>query len=175
MVGLVDKRVGIIGTGRRPSSASRTWRETPASSSCSSAPRRPSTCATNQVIDPEWFATLEPGWQAAWLANFAILQTGGFADEDLVHDGWTDISQRIATAWWPYMGEGAFGPEAFRRAYEDSDDEKMTEIRARVDAIVEDPATAGRSCLVPPAVQAAVLPRRVPPGVQRARCPSGRH
>ena len=27
--------------------------------------------------------------------NFATLQTGGFADEDLVQDGWTDISQRI--------------------------------------------------------------------------------
>ena len=27
--------------------------------------------------------------------NFATLQTGGFADEDLVKDGWTDISQRI--------------------------------------------------------------------------------
>ncbi len=27
--------------------------------------------------------------------NFTTLQTGGFADEDLVRDGWTDISQRI--------------------------------------------------------------------------------
>ena len=27
--------------------------------------------------------------------NFATLQAGGFADEDLVKDGWTDISQRI--------------------------------------------------------------------------------
>ena len=27
--------------------------------------------------------------------NFATLQTGGFADEDLVKDGWTDIAQRV--------------------------------------------------------------------------------
>jgi hypothetical protein len=27
--------------------------------------------------------------------NFATLQTGQFADEDLVQDGWTDIAQRI--------------------------------------------------------------------------------
>ena len=42
------------------------------------------------------------------------------------------------------MGEpGAeLTPETIQRAFEDSDDEKMTEIRARVDAIVEDPATA---------------------------------
>jgi cation diffusion facilitator CzcD-associated flavoprotein CzcO len=35
-----------------------------------------------------------------------------------------------------------FGPERILQAYEDSDDEKMEEIRARVDEIVEDPATA---------------------------------
>ncbi|MFW6175703.1 MAG: hypothetical protein ACOC7L_02660, partial [Acidobacteriota bacterium] len=33
-------------------------------------------------------------------------------------------------------------PETIRRAYELCDDEKMTGIRARVDALVEDPATA---------------------------------
>jgi len=143
MVGLADKRVGIIGTGAtavqciphlaRDAGELFVFQRTPSSIDV----------RNNQVIDPEWFATLEPGWQAAWLANFAILQTGGFADEDLVHDGWTDISQRIRDRVVADMGEGAFGPEAFRRAYEDSDDEKMTEIRARVDAIVEDPATAG--------------------------------
>ncbi len=47
--------------------------------------------------------------------------------------------------------------------FENADHEKMSEIRARVDAIVEDPATAARAQgLVPAAVQAAVLPRRVP-------------
>ena len=38
---------------------------------------------------------LEPGWQRTWLQNFAVLQTGGFADDDFVKDGWTDISKRI--------------------------------------------------------------------------------
>jgi cation diffusion facilitator CzcD-associated flavoprotein CzcO len=97
----------------------------------------------NHEIEPEWFATLEPGWQQRWLLNFATLQTGGFADEDLVKDGWTDISQRIRDRVIVDLGKGAeFGPEAFLKAYEDSDDEKMTEIRARVDTIVDDPATA---------------------------------
>ena len=42
------------------------------------------------------------------------------------------------------MGESgeAFSLELVQRAYEDSDDEKMTEIRARVDEIVEDEITA---------------------------------
>ena len=61
-------------------------------------------------------------------------------------------------------------------AFEDSDFEKMEEIRARVDSIVEDPATAAEpQGLVPPALQAAVLPRRVPAGLQRAGHAPRRH
>ena len=71
--------------------------------------------------------------------NFTILQTGGFADEDLVMDGWTDIAQRVRDR---AVALGEFTPEALLRAYHESDDEKMTEIRARVDAIVADPDTA---------------------------------
>ena len=40
-------------------------------------------------------ARLGRAGSSEWLINFATLQTGGFADEDLVKDGWTDISQRI--------------------------------------------------------------------------------
>ena len=53
----------------------------------------------NHPTDPEWFATLEAGWQRKWLLNPRRWQTGGFADEDLVKDGWTDISQRIRDPW----------------------------------------------------------------------------
>ena len=142
---LAGKRVGIIGTGAtavqcipplaRAAGELYVFQRTPSSIDV----------RNNQPIEPEWFATLRPGWQQEWLMNFATLQTGGFADEDLVKDGWTDISQRIRDRVIAEMGAepGAeFGPEAFKRAYEDSDDEKMTEIRLRVDAIVEDPATA---------------------------------
>jgi cation diffusion facilitator CzcD-associated flavoprotein CzcO len=146
---LADKRVGIIGTGAtavqcipalaRDAHELYVFQRTPSSIDV----------RNNHAIDPEWFATLEPGWQQQWLINFATLQTGGFADVDLVQDGWTDITKRIrdrvlanaATAGATDAMQ-AFGPEAIQRAYEDSDDEKMTEIRARVDAIVHDPATA---------------------------------
>src|SRR5699024_3009892 len=94
-------------------------------------------------IDPDWYDSLEPGWQQRWLENFTVLQTGGFADEDLVQDGWTDIAQRIRDRIVAALAEGGELDDAtFRRAYAESDDEKMTEIRARVDAVVEDPATA---------------------------------
>jgi cation diffusion facilitator CzcD-associated flavoprotein CzcO len=138
---LADKRIGIIGTGAtavqciphlaRAAEELYVFQRTPSSIDV----------RNNHPMEPAWFATLEPGWQQKWLMNFTILQTGGFADEDLVKDGWTDISQRIRDRVIADMGEN-FGPEAIQRAYEDSDDEKMTEIRARVDAIVKDPETA---------------------------------
>ena len=141
---LADKRVGIIGTGAtavqciphlaRDARELFVFQRTPSSIDV----------RNNHPIDPKWFATLGPGWQQKWLINFATLQTGGFADEDLVKDGWTDIAQRIRDRVVAEMGKpgATFGPEMIQRAYEDSDDEKMTEIRARVDAIVEDPETA---------------------------------
>jgi cation diffusion facilitator CzcD-associated flavoprotein CzcO len=138
---LADKRVGIIGTGAtavqciphlaRSAHELYVFQRTPSSIDV----------RDNQPIAPEWFATLEPGWQREWLMNFATLQSGGFADEDKVKDGWTDISQRIRDRVIA-DGGGDLSPATMRRAYEDSDDEKMTEIRARVDSIVKDRDTA---------------------------------
>ena len=95
MTNLADKRVGIIGTGATavqciPHLAASAgelfvFQRTPSSIDI----------RNNRDTDPEWFKTLAPGWQKEWLENFTTLQTGGFADEDLVMDGWTDISQRI--------------------------------------------------------------------------------
>jgi len=144
MTKLADKRVGIIGTGAtavqcipplaRDAKELFVFQRTPSSIDV----------RNNHPIEDELFDQLEPGWQKKWLLNFATLQTGGFADEDLVKDGWTDIAQRIRDRVVAEMGKpGAqLGPELFQKAYEDSDDEKMEEIRARVDAIVGDEATA---------------------------------
>lgn len=143
MTALADRRVGIIGTGAtgvqciphlgRDSGELFVFQRTPSSIDI----------RNNHPIDSEWFASLEPGWQRRWLRNFTILQTGGFADEDLVMDGWTDISQRIRDRVVARIQAGEpFGPETSLAAYEESDDEKMEEIRARVDAIVSDRATA---------------------------------
>ena len=143
MDGLAGTRVGIIGTGAtavqciphlaRAAGELYVFQRTPSSIDV----------RNNHPIDPEWFAALKPGWQREWLRNFCTLQTGGFADEDLVQDGWTDIAQRIRDRVVELVEQGAeLTPETMQRAYEDSDDEKMCEIRARVDALVEDPATA---------------------------------
>ncbi len=143
MDALAGTRVGIIGTGAtavqciphlaRAAGELYVFQRTPSSIDV----------RNNHPIDPGWFAALGPGWQREWLRNFCTLQTGGFADEDLVKDGWTDIAQRIRDRVVQLVEQGAeLTPETMQRAYEDSDDEKMCEIRARVDAIVEDPATA---------------------------------
>jgi cation diffusion facilitator CzcD-associated flavoprotein CzcO len=146
MTGLADERVGIIGTGAtavqcipplgRDAKELFVFQRTPSSIDV----------RNNHPIDPEWFATLKPGWQREWLMNFATLQTGGFADEDLVKDGWTDIAIRVRDRVVAHMGAAGAASildmAAIQQAFEESDDEKMTEIRARVDALVRDPRTA---------------------------------
>jgi cation diffusion facilitator CzcD-associated flavoprotein CzcO len=144
MTKLADKQVGIIGTGAtavqcipplgRDAKELFVFQRTPSSIDV----------RNNHPIDPAWFKTLRPGWQQEWLMNFATLQTGGFADEDLVHDGWTDIAIRVRDRVVADMGGSGsiLDMAAIQKAFEDSDDEKMTEIRARVDAVVKDPKTA---------------------------------
>ena len=136
---LAGKRVGVIGTG-----ATSVQVIPHLARSCGELfvfQRTPSSIDVrdNAPVDPDWFATLEPGWQDEWLMNFTTLQTGGFTDEDLVKDGWTDLAKRIRDR---AVANGDFSPEGLEQAYHDSDDEKMEEIRARVDEIVNDEATA---------------------------------
>jgi cation diffusion facilitator CzcD-associated flavoprotein CzcO len=177
MTGLAGLRVGLVGTGATAVQCVPPLAETAAHLFVFQ--RTPSSIdvRNNHPIDATWFAELGEGWQRDWLLNFATLQTGGFTDVDLVQDGWTDIAKRIRDRVVTAVTEGAeFTPETVQRAYEDSDDEKMDEIRARVDAIVADPAhSRGAQALVPAAVQATVLPRRVPAGVQPAQRDPRRH
>jgi cation diffusion facilitator CzcD-associated flavoprotein CzcO len=139
---LADKRVGLIGTGATAVQCvphlARDARELYVFQ------RTPSSVDTrgNQPIDPEWFASIaSPGWQQRWLENFADNQTRGSAQEDLVQDGWTDISRRVRDKIMALPPE-EFTVDGMMAAYEESDYEKMSEIRARVDSIVSDAETA---------------------------------
>lgn len=143
MTGLADKRVGIIGTGAtavqcvphlaRDAGELYVFQRTPSSIDV----------RANEPTDPEWFESevLEPGWQQRWMASFTAVQTGNFGHEDLVQDGWTDISRRVRDKVLSDP-EATFTIETFQRAFEDSDFEKMDAIRSRVDEIVQDQATA---------------------------------
>jgi len=139
---LADKRVGIIGTGAtavqcipvlaRDAGELYVFQRTPSSIDV----------RANRPLDPDEF-DLGPGWQREWLINFATLQTGQFAEIDLVEDGWTDIAKRIRDRVVEEVNAGGeFTPELIAKAFGDSDDEKMDEIRARVDAVVSAPEVA---------------------------------
>ena len=139
---LGDKRVAIIGTGAtavqcvphlaRACKELLVFQRTPSSVDV----------RANAPIDPEWFASIAtPGWQQRWLENFTENQAGGGAEEDLVQDGWTDLSRRIREKMKTIPPE-QMSPQAMLAAFEDSDFEKMEEIRARVDSIVTDSEAA---------------------------------
>jgi cyclohexanone monooxygenase len=141
---LAGKRVAVIGTGAtavqcvphlaRACEELYVFQRTPSSVDV----------RDNRPTDPEWFTEVaQPGWQRRWLANFTANQSGAMPDEDLVMDGWTDIASRVRSRIMALPAEER-SPERMLAAFEDADFEKMSEIRARVDAVVADPETAQR-------------------------------
>jgi cation diffusion facilitator CzcD-associated flavoprotein CzcO len=145
MTKLADKRVGIIGTGAtavqciaplaRDAGELYVFQRTPSSIDVRG----------NHPIDPDWFSSLEPGWQGQWLTNFATVLGFGLTDTDLVQDGWTDLARRVQGRVRALIADNPgveLTPELIMRAYEEGDDEKMEDIRARCNDIVQDAATA---------------------------------
>jgi len=131
---LADKRVGIIGTGA--TSIQLVPQLARAAKEVYVFQRTPSAVGVraNAPIDPEWFATLESGWQVERMRNFTAAVTGEQPDQDLVGDGWTQV------LWQDTQTEAATPEEA--AALERADFEIMESMRARIDEIVEDPVTA---------------------------------
>lgn len=139
---LADRRVAIIGTGA--TAVQCVPRLAEAAGELYVFQRTPSSVDVrdNRPTDPEWFASIAtPGWQQRWLENFTAVQTGASADEDLVQDGWTDLARRIQSRLASLPPEDRT-PAKMLAAYEQADFEKMEEIRARVDAVVDDHDTA---------------------------------
>jgi cyclohexanone monooxygenase len=145
LTGLTDRRVAIIGTGATAvqciphlgqwSQQLYVFQRTPSSIDV----------RNNRETDPEWVASLKPGWQHERMDNFNILVSGGDQEVDLVEDGWTDIFRNL---------QGAKAKEAARRLgrrlekreygqlLELADYVKMNGVRGRVDQIVDDPEVA---------------------------------
>ncbi len=135
---LKDKVVGIIGTGATAvqcvphlgagAKQLYVFQRTPSSIDV----------RNNKPTDPEWVKSLTPGWQKRRMDNFNILVSGGYQEEDLVSDGWTDIIRNILIL----SGRGAKTPQEAVELAQLADFKKMESIRARVDAVVGDKATA---------------------------------
>src|SRR5581483_7839525 len=91
--------------------------------------------------DPDWAATLEPGWQKKRIVNFTAILTGIPQDEDLVGDRWTDVWKRFGKLGAQSNGGPTAGADP-AELLQLADYQKMEEIRARIDSVVKDKATA---------------------------------
>lgn len=136
MTGLAGKRVGLIGTGSTgiqcvpPLAAAAdhlfVFQRTPSSIDVRG----------NRPTDPQWAASLRPGWQSERVRNFTNWTSGVREGEDLVDDSWTAILQGAATVTGARTGNA--DPEEIQKA----EILRMQAVRDRVASIVSDPQTA---------------------------------
>ena len=145
LTGLKGKRVGIIGTGATAVQCVPHLGE--GAEQLFVFQRTPSSIdlRNNRPTDPEWANSLQPGWQQHRMDNFNILVSGGYAPEDLVSDGWTDIIRNIgivARIRQEQSADGTTGDPA--ELLQLADFRKMEQIRSRVDQVVADKATADK-------------------------------
>ena len=141
LVGLKGKRIGIIGTGATAvqcvphlgeyADQLYVFQRTPSSIDV----------RNNRPTDPSWAQSLKPGWQQERMDNFNALVSGGFAAEDLVNDGWTDIIGNLLIRLRKEASPD-LSPDGLARNLELADFEKMNQIRARVDSVITDPRVA---------------------------------
>ena len=133
---LHDKNVAIIGTGATGVQAVPKLAE--AAKHLYVFQRTPSSVSVRaqQPTDPEWFKQMasKPGWQKERIENFTGMITGKNPPVDMVQDGWTKLLG-IDTRRVPKDDDDA-------QMLELIDFRNMEEIRARVDEIVQDAATA---------------------------------
>ena len=114
----------------------------------------------------------EPGWARARRARFAKISTGRTAI--LANDDY--LSGKVADFKERKVHERRLSPEELMSKQLDTNFRIMEQIRARVDAIVEDPKHRRRpQALLSLRLQAADVPRRVPADVQPAPRPPRRH
>ena len=132
---LADKKVGIVGTGATAIQAVPHLAE--AAGHLTVFQRTPSSVGPrdNRATDPGWEASLKPGWAFEREMNFTASISGRKPVPDLVDDGWTHIHRRDGA-------ERADCPDDLALARELADFERMEEVRARIEEIVEDKQTA---------------------------------
>ena len=139
---LADKRVAIIGTGATGVQAV-PFLATDAKE-LFVIQRTPSVVGPrdNRPTDPDWAAGLTPGWQQRRHHNFNSLVNGHPQDENLVGDIWTTLLTAVT-------GQHLVETPLEKLALEDqiavaevADMQLMRTVHARIEDIVENPATA---------------------------------
>ncbi|MFZ8758870.1 flavin-containing monooxygenase [Microbacterium sp. HMH0099] len=139
--GLADKRVAVVGTGATGLQVIPHVGED--ARELIVFQRTPSTVDVrdNRPTDLEWVASLRPGWQRERMENFLAVLAGEPVDESLVQDGWTktvELQRQILSG----AVDTSLPREERERRDELADLDTMDRLRARVDSVVQDPATA---------------------------------
>ena len=138
---LKDKTIGIIGTGAtavqciphlgKGAKTLYVFQRTPSSVDV----------RNNMKTDQKWVEKLEPGWQKERMDNFNVLVNGGYEENDLVSDGWTEIFRNL-TGVLPPEGFEGISRDQIHIATELADFKKMEQVRSRVDSVVKNSETA---------------------------------
>ena len=141
LTGLADKRVGVIGTGATAVQCVPHLAE--GARELYVFQRTPSSIdeRNDRPTDMDWWNSLESGWHQERMDNFNTLVSGGFAEKDLVNDGWTEIIRNLLLLVQTEKDSG-LSMEELQAKMELADFQKMESIRARVETIVNDPSTA---------------------------------
>lgn len=141
LTGLAGKRVAVVGTGAtgiqiiphlaRDAEQLIVFQRTPSTIDV----------RDNRLTDPDWAASLEPGWQRERMENFLTVLAGEPVEESLVSDGWT-ATTRLQRKMLTGAVDTSLSLEERELQDERADFVTMDRIRARIDDLVEDPGTA---------------------------------
>jgi cyclohexanone monooxygenase len=142
---LADKRVALVGTGAtgiqlvphlgRDAKQLFVFQRTPSSVDA----------RTNPATDPEWAASLQPGWQEERKRNFhnwSPFVGVVFGEPDLVCDFWTELGRNLTARIASSDDPASVTIEQIMAFREEEDYGIMERLRRRVAEIVEDPVTA---------------------------------
>ncbi len=138
---LADKKVAIIGTGATAvqcvpalgagAQQLYVFQRTP-----SSVDER-----NNSETDPEWAASLKPGWQAERQKRFGETLLGGPVYPEFEDEGWTRMVRNLQGLM---ADAGDTPPEELGNLAQLADFKTMEQIRSRVDETVKDPEVADK-------------------------------
>ncbi|OBG99705.1 MULTISPECIES: NAD(P)/FAD-dependent oxidoreductase [unclassified Mycobacterium] len=142
---LHDKRVALVGTGAtgvqlvphlgRDAQHLYVFQRTP-----SSVDER-----GNEPTNPDWVASLQPGWQAERKRNFhrwSPFEGVVFDAADQVCDFWTELGRNMTARIAASDDPASLGIEQIMAMREEEDYKIMERLRRRIADIVEDPDTA---------------------------------
>ena len=142
LTGLKGKKVAIIGTGATSTQCIPYLAEH--ADHLYVVQRTPSgvDVRAEKETDPEWVASLKPGWHKEMVENFNTITSGGIVEKDLINDGWTSLFQLMRNAAAAAPEEMEVSPDEAALAYEYLDAQLMNQIRGRIDTTVKDKETA---------------------------------